>query len=162
MKKGIIVGVIVLAVLILGGAIYYYFVMMPAQYSIPMQNFNAVNAPTSTNLNPQTSPMPMVNTSPLPAANLNVNVPPPPAKAPKTWQITIQNFSFNPSNITIDVGDTIKWINDDVAAHQIAGNGFLSQVLNTGDSYSFKFTTAGTYNYHCNIHTFMTAAINVQ
>ena len=44
-----------------------------------------------------------------------------------------------------------------------AGSGaFTSGNLANGKTYSFTFTTPGTYAYHCAIHTYMKATIIVQ
>jgi plastocyanin len=80
----------------------------------------------------------------------------------QTKAVSIANFRFNPDSITVKIGDTVSWSNDDQAPHQVAGSIFGSQPLNTGDSYSFTFTQAGTYDYHCAIHPTMTGQIIVQ
>jgi len=66
--------------------------------------------------------------------------------------------------VTIKVGATITWKADDAVAHQIvADNGlFQSGVLQRGGEYSREFTKAGTYTYHCGIHTDMKGTIIVQ
>jgi len=79
-------------------------------------------------------------------------------------QVTIVNHSFDPATVTIDVGETLTWVNQDGPKHDVAAdNGeFASQALSTGESFSFTFTAAGTYPYHCGIHPDMTATVIVQ
>src|SRR6266850_3429564 len=60
--------------------------------------------------------------------------------------ITIDNFTFTPKELTVAVGTTVKWVNHDDIPHTIANKdkAFRSQALDTDDSYSFTFTSAGT------------------
>lgn len=76
--------------------------------------------------------------------------------------ITIQNFLFNPAELSIKKGDTVTWTNQDSMAHKISGNGFQSDALNKGQSFSFTFNTAGTFDYICSIHPSMKGKIIVQ
>ena len=76
--------------------------------------------------------------------------------------VSIKNFAFNPSTLTVKVGETVRWTNDDSAPHQIAGGFANSPVLPQGATFEFTFTTAGTYDYHCAIHPSMKGTIVVQ
>jgi plastocyanin len=86
----------------------------------------------------------------------------PKAPVPQTYNINIQNFSFNPGTLTINKGDTVIWTNNDSAPHQIKSATFNSNTLSNGGTFSFTFTDAGTYNYSCAIHPSMTGSIIVQ
>ncbi len=68
--------------------------------------------------------------------------------------ISIQNSSFKPNITTITVGADVRWVNKDKITHKVVSdNGtFESPNLTQGSIYSFTFTKAGTYNYHCAIH----------
>ncbi len=82
-----------------------------------------------------------------------------------THYIDISGMSFNPGTITINVGDTIIWTNNESSMpHTVtADNGnFDSGTLNSGDTFTFTFTEAGTYTYHCAFHSGMTATIIVE
>jgi plastocyanin len=84
---------------------------------------------------------------------------------PGNSAVTIQNFSFTPKVTTITVGSTITWTNNDSTVHTITSNdsSFTSSaVISPGQSYSYTFTNAGTYNYHCSLHTSMTGTVVVQ
>jgi amicyanin len=86
------------------------------------------------------------------------------AQTPAT-AISIDNFTFTPPTMTVKAGTTITWTNKDDIPHGIAatGNAFAkSKALDTDDSYSFTFTTPGTYQYFCYIHPHMTGTIVVE
>jgi plastocyanin len=79
--------------------------------------------------------------------------------------ITIDNFSFGPDSLTVKAGTTITWTNKDDIPHGIgsANNAFKkSPALDTDDSFSFTFTTPGTYQYFCYLHPKMVGSIVVQ
>lgn len=85
-----------------------------------------------------------------------------PAPTPGPGQVFINNFAFNPAVVDAKIGDTITWTNNDSAAHDISGNGFKSPLMSNGQSFSFTFNTAGTYDYICGIHPGMKGAIIVK
>lgn len=68
--------------------------------------------------------------------------------------INIQNSTFSPSNITVNVGTDVKWLNHDKITHRVISDNetFQSANLAQANIYSFTFTKEGTYNYHCAIH----------
>lgn len=77
-------------------------------------------------------------------------------------QVSIKNFAFAPATLTIKAGDTVTWINNDSAAHDISGSGFKSPIMSNGQGYSFKFTSVGTFDYICGIHPGMKGIIIVK
>ena len=83
---------------------------------------------------------------------------------PTTHYIDIQGYAFSPSSITINVGDTIVWENYDSASHTVTSNDgtFDSGSISTGNTFSFTFTSAGTFNYYCAPHPNMTGSVTVQ
>ncbi|HLN38915.1 MAG TPA: cupredoxin family copper-binding protein [Xanthobacteraceae bacterium] len=79
--------------------------------------------------------------------------------------VGIDNFTFNPQTVTVKAGTTVTWTNKDDIPHGIAttNNAFKrSQALDTDDSFSFTFSTPGTYQYFCYIHPHMTGTIVVE
>ena len=78
--------------------------------------------------------------------------------------VTIDNFSFTPPELTVAVGTTVKWVNhDDIPHNVVASNkSFRSKPLDTDDSYSFTFASAGTYDYFCGLHPKMQGKIIVK
>jgi plastocyanin len=78
--------------------------------------------------------------------------------------VRIDNFTFAPQRMTVKVGTTVTWINDDDIPHTVASNTklFRSSALDTKDKFSFTFTTPGAYEYFCSLHPHMTGAIVVE
>ena len=79
--------------------------------------------------------------------------------------VSIDNFSFGPQALTVKAGTTVTWTNKDDIPHGIASsnNAFKkSGALDTDDSYSFTFTTPGTYQYFCYLHPHMVGSIVVE
>ena len=78
--------------------------------------------------------------------------------------VTIDNFTFSPKEITVAVGTTVKWVNHDDIPHTVVEKNttFRSKALDTDDSYSFTFTSAGEFDYFCGLHPHMVGKIIVQ
>jgi plastocyanin len=64
-------------------------------------------------------------------------------------EVKIANFTFDPPTLTVPVGTTVTWTNGDDIAHVIkeTDNRFHFGALDTGDTFSQTFTTAGTIEY---------------
>lgn len=78
--------------------------------------------------------------------------------------VTIANMAFGPSSLSVKVGTTVTWKNNDGYAHTVTsddGTSFNSGNLAGGASFSYKTITAGTFNYHCSIHSGMTGTLIV-
>jgi plastocyanin len=84
---------------------------------------------------------------------------------PKTTaQVTLRNIAIQPATVTIAVGGTVTWVNQDPMTHNLAddaGN-WGSGPMASGKSYSHQFSKAGTFPYHCTIHPSMTGEIVVK
>jgi plastocyanin len=79
--------------------------------------------------------------------------------------ISIDNFTFNPPQVTVKAGTKVTFTNKDDIPHGIAWvNNALgrSQAMDTNDSTSVTLTTPGTYKYFCYIHPHMTGTIVVE
>ena len=76
--------------------------------------------------------------------------------------LTTNAFGANP--LTVAVGTTVTWTNNDSIAHDaVADNGLWnSSLLNAGQSFQFRFTTTGTFPYKCTIHPNMVGTVTVQ
>ena len=63
--------------------------------------------------------------------------------------VTIDNFTFTPPELTVAVGTTVKWVNHDDIPHNVINKDkvFRSKALDTDNSYSFTFASAGTFDY---------------
>jgi len=79
-------------------------------------------------------------------------------------EITIDNFTFTPKELTVAVGTTVKWVNHDDIPHTVVEKKttFRSKALDTDDSYSFTFTSAGTFDYFCGLHPHMVGQVIVK
>jgi plastocyanin len=80
-----------------------------------------------------------------------------------TDAVHIENFAFSPQTISVRVGSTVVWTNDDSVDHQIEfdGGAISSNVLNQHDTFSHAFPSPGTYRYICSIHPFMHGTVIV-
>jgi plastocyanin len=78
--------------------------------------------------------------------------------------ITIDNFTFSPKELTVAVGATVKWVNHDDIPHLVVEKKttFRSKALDTDDSYSYTFTSAGTFDYFCGLHPQMVGQVIVK
>jgi amicyanin len=77
--------------------------------------------------------------------------------------VKIGNFTFGPSELKVKAGTTITWTNEDDMPHTVVSpNNFRSKVLDTEDTYSFTFTTSGTYKYFCSLHPHMIGTVIVE
>jgi amicyanin len=81
-----------------------------------------------------------------------------------TVEVTIDNFTFSPQQITVKAGDTVTWINHDDIPHTATSKTgvFRSKALDSDDKFSFTFATPGTYAYFCALHPHMTGSIVVE
>jgi plastocyanin len=79
-------------------------------------------------------------------------------------QITMKNIAFSPTAVTVKVGQTVTWTNEDSAQHDVVANDgtFKSDLLSQGQTFSFTFTKAGSYAFYCSIHPQMKGTITVQ
>lgn len=79
-----------------------------------------------------------------------------------------EKYLFNPDNIIIRRGETIRWINRDPTAHQLAAipviglGGISSPKIEAGQGWEKKFETPGEYYYFCFIHKIMYGKVTVE
>lgn len=84
----------------------------------------------------------------------------------KIWTVSVSNYQFNPANLNVNVGDTIKW--NYVNGFHTTTSTSVPQGANTwdapmqkaGDTYQYIIAVAGTYDYVCSIHPQMIGTIN--
>jgi len=82
-------------------------------------------------------------------------------------QVSIYDYSFHPSSLTIRAGTTVRWVNMDSVGHTVSfgthGNetGIESPLLGHMGGYSYTFSRPGTYEYHCDPHPYMTGMVVV-
>ncbi len=81
--------------------------------------------------------------------------------------VTISDMAFSPSTVTVKKGTTVTWTNQDSVAHSVVSDtdspngGLNSSTFAKGAQFSFNFTGAGTYKYHCGVHPSMTGTVVV-
>lgn len=73
------------------------------------------------------------------------------------------NYTFLPAAITVRQGATVTWYNDDSLAHTVSSvsAGLDSGRMLQGASFRFTFTTAGEFDYQCDLHPAMTGRVIV-
>jgi plastocyanin len=79
-------------------------------------------------------------------------------------EVTIDDFTFGPKELTVAVGTTVKWVSHDDTPHIVVdkNKAFRSKALDTNDSFSFTFSSAGTFDYFCGLHPHMVGKVIVQ
>lgn len=106
------------------------------------------------------------STTPTPTLTGTATPTPTPTGTPTSIvnKVSIQGFAFNPSSITVSVGTTVTWTNNDSVTHTVTSDtgAFSSGNLNPGQTFSHTFNQAGTFAYHCSIHTSMHGTVVVQ
>lgn len=79
--------------------------------------------------------------------------------------VAIKGFAFAPAALSVKVGTTVTWTNQDTEPHTVTSTGsggpLTSPAMQTGDTFHYTFTKPGTYHYLCTIHPFMTATVTV-
>lgn len=80
-----------------------------------------------------------------------------------TVKIDIYNFAFGDGEaVTIPVGTTVVWTNQDTAPHTVTGGPLDSGTMQHGETYTFTFDESGVYDYLCVFHPMMTHTIIVE
>src|SRR5829696_9810726 len=106
-------------------------------------------------------------------------VPPTAAGAPedhKVVKVSIRDFYFEPSQLVIEPGTTVRWVNEGATQHTVfatsPAGAFISGTLNPGDSFTYTFpqrfprpspdsstVQPGTFRYICEIHPEMKGSV---
>ncbi len=76
--------------------------------------------------------------------------------------IDIRDFAFSVSRVEISVGDSVRWTNRDDFSHTVTGDNFDSSTMRAGATFTRTFSSAGTFEYHCDFHPTMTATVVVR
>jgi plastocyanin len=89
----------------------------------------------------------------------------PPRSTAADQSVSIAGFAFAPPTVTINVGDTVTWTNNDGATHTTTSDTpgvWDSGDLGTSATFQHTFSQAGTFPYHCERHPGMQATVVVQ
>jgi len=86
------------------------------------------------------------------------------AAAEDAKTVIVKDFLFTPNELTVPVGTTVKWVNNDDIPHNVVdtAKAFRSKPFDTGETFSFTFDKAGTFNYFCSLHPKMVGKVVVQ
>ena len=140
MKRGLVIGVVVLVVLVAG-----FFLFGQSDDKLDS------NVPDVSNTLEDNVPEPEV-----PGVEVSES---------KTIEISIMDYSFNLGELTINVGDTVIWTNKDSVKHTVtsdSGDELGSELLSKDKSYSHTFNSKGEFGYHCTPHSYMKGKIVVK
>jgi plastocyanin len=81
----------------------------------------------------------------------------------ETVEVTITNLVFSPTELNLQVGDTIEWINKDVIAHTAtARNGAWDVMIPAKKTTSQVLTKAGIFDFYCRFHPNMKGKMTVR
>ena len=86
-----------------------------------------------------------------------INIVEPPFQSPQQW-------TYDPSDITVPQGTTVTWTNTGAVAHTITSDddvSFDSGSVDPQTTFSFTADTLGTFTYHCAFHPWMTGTLTV-
>jgi len=78
--------------------------------------------------------------------------------------VKIDNFTFGPATLTVSLGATVTWVNNDDIPHTVVATdrAFKSHVMDTDEKFSFTFTKPGEYSYFCSLHPHMVGKVVVK
>lgn len=157
-----------------------FFYLLPLIFLIPvlLQGCQGYYAPVYA---PQAAPTPSPQVAPTPVPTTPTPATPTPSTAtPSEKIVDITSSGFSPRVLTINVGDTVKFVNQDSKAHWPAsaihpthklypeGGGCIGskfdacQSIGQGESYSFTFNIAGNWDYHDHVNPALTGTIVVR
>lgn len=79
-------------------------------------------------------------------------------------KVSINNFAFEPAQLTVSVGQSVSWVNNDGAPHGIAFKDGAPgmELMLPGQGFSRSFSKPGVYDYACAVHPYMTARVTVR
>ena len=124
---------------------------------------NMPETPTKSEV-PLTEPRPPVNDVPSQSDGSTVSIVP-------GSSVPSNGKYFVPEATTVSKGDTVTWTNEDTVLHTVTsgtpeegnvGTEFDSSYMAAGKTFQHQFNTAGTFDYYCTLHPFMTGNIKVQ
>jgi len=84
--------------------------------------------------------------------------------APASNAVSITSAGFQPNALSVKVGTTVTWTNNDSAAHTVTSDTagvFDSGPINQGTTFKFTFSQAGTFTYHSTSDTGWTGTVTV-
>ena len=106
----------------------------------------------SSSYSPPSSPTPTLSTGAATAVSI------------VSGSSTLATTAYAPNPVTVAVGGTVTWMNNDTTTHTSTGDdgAWSSGSIAPGGQFSRTFPTAGTFGYHCTIHPNMIGTVRVQ
>lgn len=153
MSKNVLIAAVVIIVLALAG----WFLLKPQELSAPQPPVEVTSTPTPTQ-SPAASDGAMMEEE-----KTEEKI------ADKTVQI--KSSGFKPQNITIKVGESVTWVNQDSQDHTVnssphpthTDNPFLNVgLIRPGEEKSLAFDKAGTYKYHDHLNPSLFGSVTVK
>jgi plastocyanin len=80
-------------------------------------------------------------------------------------EVSMKDIKFDPAEVSVNVGDTVTWVNDDSVGHDVTADGFKSGepgAMQNGDTFEHTFDKAGTFDYVCSVHPGMDGSVTVK
>jgi plastocyanin len=71
-------------------------------------------------------------------------------------EVSLEGIQFNPEEVTVKVGDSVTWTNNDSVGHDVTGDDFRSGDaggMQNGDTFEQTFDEAGSFDYVCTVHS---------
>ena len=85
------------------------------------------------------------------------------ARKPVTHTVAVDSMRFSPATLTVNLGDSIVWVNKDILPHTATTlkPGFDSKVIQPGKSWRYTVRKKGEFAYTCSFHP-MNAILRVK
>lgn len=80
-------------------------------------------------------------------------------------EVSMADIAFDPAEVTVGVGDTVTWMNDDSVDHDVTADSFSSGDpggMAPGETFDHAFEEAGTFDYVCTVHPGMEGSVTVE
>lgn len=81
----------------------------------------------------------------------------------KTVAVSIKDMAFDPATVSVKVGGTVVWSNNDDRDHSVVAKdgSFKSGNISSGETYERTFAKAGKFAYACGYHPRMKGTVVV-
>ena len=78
--------------------------------------------------------------------------------------VKIEGLVYEPSQVKVSPGSTVRWVNEDRAEHTVTSEGgpLRSRVFGEGGSFEYTFERSGEFGYFCEVHPFMKGIVVVR
>jgi|SRR5918999_158620 amicyanin len=80
-------------------------------------------------------------------------------------EVSMEGIAFEPAEVTVAVGDTVTWTNNDSVPHDVTADSFSSGEaggMAGGDTFEHTFEEAGSFDYVCTVHPGMDGTVVVE